>query len=468
MRPAPASVASVAAAVLMTACVAERAGYDDVRALTAERLGSAARWHAAEQGKGDDVASRAVLDQPLDADAAARLALANSASLQASFERLGVARAEFVRALRLPNPHVGGAIRYGEERPDVEVEAMINVTELLFVPLRNGAGRAGLDAAALEVSGDAVNVAHDARAAFYEYQLAERRLELSRTTLGTLWAASEMATRMEQAGNVTELEAMSERAAYEEERLAHARAEANLLAQREAVNRVLGLFGPAGARWTARPELPEPEPVGALVENVESRAVAASLDLAATKKRYERAARRANVARTEGWVPELHAGVSAERAEQGWGIGPAAEVELPLFYQGQGETDAALAELSQERQRLTHTAVQIRAEARGLAARLQAAAEGERFYANTVLPLKQRIVEETQLQYNAMQVSVFQLLMAKRDEIAAARRHLDLFGEYWALRNELERLLAGKLGPGVSPAASAGGAIALPRASGGH
>jgi outer membrane protein TolC len=214
--------------------------------------------------------------------------------------------------------------------------------------------------------------------------------------------------------------------------------------------------------------LPEPVSVAALVKDVESRAVAASLELAAGKRRLEHAAGRARVARVEGWVPELRAGVSAERAEEGWGVGPAVEVEVPLFYQGQGETDGALAELRRERQLSSHTAIVVRARARALASRLLTAERGVHLYQQTVLPLRKRIVTESLLQYNAMQIGVFQLLAAKRDAIEAERMRLELLGEYWSVRNELERLLSGKLGPDVGSAARVSSSLPPRGGAGGH
>src|SRR5688572_32331791 len=51
---------------------------------------------------------------------------------------------------------------------------------------------------------------------------------------------------------------------------------------------------------------------------------------------FRSADQRAGVARAQGFLPELKAGVSAERAEE-WSVGPAVEIEVPLFYQGQGD-----------------------------------------------------------------------------------------------------------------------------------
>jgi cobalt-zinc-cadmium efflux system outer membrane protein len=63
----------------------------------------------------------------------------------------------------------------------------------------------------------------------------------------------------------------------------------------------------------------------------------------------------------------------------------------------------------------------------------------------TVLPLRHRVVEESQLQYNAMQISLFDLLRAKQDEVNAARQSVEAQRDYWVTRAELEKAVGGPL-----------------------
>jgi cobalt-zinc-cadmium efflux system outer membrane protein len=64
---------------------------------------------------------------------------------------------------------------------------------------------------------------------------------------------------------------------------------------------------------------------------------------------------------------------------------------------------------------------------------------------NAVLPLRHRIVEQTQLEYNAMQVGVFPLLQAKQAEIDAGREYVEALQQYWLQHVELERAAGGRL-----------------------
>jgi len=328
---------------------------------------------------------------------------------------------------------------------------------------------AAFDASKLDVATRVVDLAFDARAAFFDHQAAKQQLDLRRTVLEALRASVDMAERLHEAGNITDLSLANERSFYEEARILYTRAEALLSAEREKLNALMGLWGPSAAGWAAAATLPDPAPVGPLVADVERRAVEKSLDLELSRRRFEAAARRANLSRLEGWVPELRAGVSAEHHDGEWGVGPLAEIEVPLFYQGQGETAVALSEARRERKLFADTAVRLRARVRAVASQLSAAADGVQYYRATLLPLREQILDQTQLEYNAMSVGAFQLLQAKRDQVAAAQGYVNLLHDYWTQRNELERLLAGRLSVGAGamegPAPSAASARGEP---GGH
>jgi cobalt-zinc-cadmium efflux system outer membrane protein len=77
--------------------------------------------------------------------------------------------------------------------------------------------------------------------------------------------------------------------------------------------------------------------------------------------------------------------------------------------------------------------------------RLQGAEDRVRYSRDIVLPLRERIVRETQLQYNAMQVGVFDLLRAREQQIQAAISYVDMLLDYWLVRTDLEQLMSGRI-----------------------
>ena len=404
-----------------------------------------------------------LLARPLTAESAAEVALLNNHGVRAEVEELGIAEGRLAQSRRLPNPTVEGAMRFeGEGRPELEVGAMIDLTDLLLLASRSGAARAEVDAAKLSAIGSILDLSYDTRRAFYAYQAAAELLELRRTVLRSFDASADLASRLREAGNVTELDLASQRSLFEEARFELQEAEVGFTAARERLNALMGLWG-KGTNWQAASRLPDVPAAELELEKLESAAVDRSLDLAIAKSRFAGAAKRANLARAQGFLPELKAGVSAERQEE-WSVGPAIEVEVPLFYQGQGEVAVAKAQMRQQQEVYTDVAVTLRASARNAASRLAAKREAVLYYRKALLPLKQKIVEQTQLEYNAMLVGLFQLLQAKRDQVRSAAAYVDQHREYWIARTNAEQLLAGRRHPeeltrNITPGAgTAGGA----------
>ncbi len=400
------------------------------------------RWSDGAEASAQSDAKR-LLEKPLSADSAARVALLRNRGAKAAAQTLGIAQAELAAVKRLPNPEVHGSVRFRRGAdPELDVAALLNVSSLLFALSRTSAAEAEVAAAKLEAVGTLVDLSYDARRAFVEYQAALELLELRRTVLAAFEASALAAERMRAAGNVTELDVASEQALREEARLALEQATAGVESARQALNGAMGI-NEQGVSWRAAPRLPELPPAELALDQLETESLKASLDVQAAKQRYTAAAKQAGIANVTGWLPELKAGASAERDEH-WGVGPAVQVTLPLFYQGQGEVGVARARMKREEYLYADASVQVRNTARALRTELATARRGVRHQREVVLPLRERVVQQTQLEYNAMQVGVFQLLSAKRDQLSAAEQYLELRRHYWLSRLNAEQLLAGR------------------------
>ena len=89
--------------------------------------------------------------------------------------------------------------------------------------------------------------------------------------------------------------------------------------------------------------------------------------------------------------------------------------------------------------------MRLRAAVRAARARLESTEARTKQYKEVLLPLRERVVRETVLQYNAMQVGVFQVLQALRDQLDAGRAYVGTLHEYWRARAAMDQLLAGRL-----------------------
>jgi cobalt-zinc-cadmium efflux system outer membrane protein len=438
---------------LALSCVAETAGYGDVQRLTSSRLRTQARWNEVDGSPAKEV--HALLAKPMTAALAGQIAVLNSPRLQAEFERLGIARAAWVSALRLPNPSVSGALVYGiDPKPEVDLDASLNLTSLIQLGSRDGIANAELQATVQDVANMVLDIAFEAKRAFVEYQIASAELSLRETITHSWLASAGMAKELFELGNVTELRSANEQAFFEEVRVQQARGSARVNVAREQVNAALGLWGPSGAQWTmADGTLPAPIGEGdveELVRDLEVSAVRESFGVKAARLRFEASAKRANLATFSGWFPQVHAGVRVARQQpEGgpakWGAGPMVEVGVPLFYQGQGESAQAAAEMRRHAALIDDLAIRTRSASRAATSRLKTAAQMARHYKERILPLRGQVVEQTQLQYNAMSIGVFELLQAKNMEIAAHLAYLDIVKDYSLVRLDAEQLRAGGL-----------------------
>jgi len=121
------------------------------------------------------------------------------------------------------------------------------------------------------------------------------------------------------------------------------------------------------------------------------------------------------------------------------------EFPFPLFDQGQARVARAAAELRRAQQEYYALAVRIRSTARAVRDRLEGARDRALYYRDILLPLHERIVNETQLHYNAMQLGPMQLLRAREQQIATGVAYVETLRDYWLARADFEQVVSGRL-----------------------
>jgi outer membrane protein TolC len=343
----------------------------------------------------------------------------------------------------LPNPLLEAELQ-PERQTSVELRVEWNIAGLLLAPLRSEAASADLDRARLEVAGAVIDLGYRVRVGFYDLQMAAEILRITQRALEALGAAREAAHALQEAGNMRALDVAARDAAYEEERVRVAEAELELVLAREHMQRLLGLHGEE-TTWTLAGTLPNAPSEEADVEGIERRAIEASLELRALRAQMLGAARRAGLARVEGMLPEVLVDVHmlVGGASEDTQIGGGFAVRLPVFDRGDAEVAAYEHTLDAAFERYVGMAIDVRSQARETRARVLSAGSRVRQYEQVILPARRHVLDETLLQYNAMQVSIFSLLSALRErqmrEVDAVRTRR----EYACALAGMEALLAG-------------------------
>jgi cobalt-zinc-cadmium efflux system outer membrane protein len=424
------------------------AAFLDVERLVGARTPRTIHWNQgtpADREVEERIAT--LLQSELTPEAAVQIALFNNRSLQATFARLGIAQADLVQAGLLPNPVVHFAWRFAASGPGPSAEAnlLLDFIQALQIPLRKRVAEAALEAAKLEVAEAVIDLAADVKVAYYGLQGAEQMLDLRETITRATEYSADVAVRQREAGAIRRLDLANERALYEQAKLDLARAEVEVLEAREHLNMLLGLWGPQ-TRWTMPRRLPELPREELPPRGLESLAVSQRLDLAAARQEAERLVQTLGLRRAEALVPTGITGPEAEKEPEGeWTVGPAIELPIPIFDQGQARVGGAAAEVRERLERYRALAVDVRAQVRKAWTRMESARLRAAHYPKVLLPLRREILEETQREYNAMLAGVYQLLQAKRDEIEAGRGYVETLTEYWVARAELERAVGGDL-----------------------
>jgi cobalt-zinc-cadmium efflux system outer membrane protein len=434
---------------LLSGCATfdQRAGFPEVSAAVEARSGKQVAWNLGTELDAQ-VAQyvRTLLQHTLTADAAIQVALLNNRQLQALYAELGVAQAGLVQAGLLRNPVFDGAVRFllSGGQPELEFSTALDFLDVFYIPLRKRVAAARFEEAKLQVTGGVLDFAATVRAAFYRHQANEQLLELEQAIVQGLAVSFDVAQRLHAAGNITDLDLARERILLEATKLQLRAVEVAVRQSREQLNALLGLWGQDTA-WHTDSRLPEITAQPTPFAELERQALQQSLDLASARQRIIVAGEQLGATRVTALMPDASLGGHGEREEGEWDVGVSFGFPIPLFDQGQARLGRAVTELRRAQQEYYALGVQIRATVRAVGDRLQAAQDRALYYRDIMLPLVERIVNETQLQYNAMQLGVFELLRARERQIQAAVAYIETLLDYWLARTDLDHILNGRL-----------------------
>lgn len=430
----------------VSACVPSRtAVFGPVDREIEKRLGIGATWHEDADPR-VPAAVTALLAKPLDRDTAIRIALATNRRLQAQYDQLGIAASEIASATVLPPLEVDLETKIALDGPgdEIELDVIQDVLELIQLPQRRGVARADLDAARARAVAATVELVARVEGSYLDLVAAQQDLALRQTAFDAASASAEIADRQFAAGNIAEVSVIRERDQRDLARIELGRAQVEVETRREALNEVLGLSGEA-TRWTVGQRLAELPTDAPKLDELERDAIAASLDIAAIRAEAEAAAGRVGIARVRAWLPKLGVGVSADHKDGEWDAGPAISIGLPLFNQQQGPRAKANAELRRARNTAIATAVELRARARAVRQRALGAYAEAKHLRDVVLPRRQRLVDETLKQYNAMNASTFELLSARRELVEAGRLYIEALRRFWRAAADARALARGAM-----------------------
>jgi cobalt-zinc-cadmium efflux system outer membrane protein len=437
--------------VLMGACASSSIGSDVSRVRTLSKVEALPHVDRDSVELVSDKDVHGLLEKPLTEAMAVRIALLNNRDLRADLRELGISRGRLMQAGLLANPKFEVEL-LPERESNYELRVEYDVSSLILAPLSARAAGAELEAHRYQVAGKVVELGYEARSAFYALAAAEQRLQYAQRTLDALTVGRDAALALLAAGNVPALEASRQIVAYENARIEVAKIELSVADEREHVQRLLGLYGP-DTEWHIAQGFADIPAELSLPDKLESKALAASLDLKAIERRLDAAGRRTGIARATALIPDvdvdfhaLHADSDSRSQNQDrWRYGGGVSVGVPLFNRQQGEKRIAEAEFDVMLERQQALAIELRSHAREARNHVLSAHARVRAYETTLVPAQRNVMEQTLLMYNAMQLGVFELLAARRAELEIELSYVDAKAAYWLATAQLDALLAGKI-----------------------
>ncbi len=451
---------AAAASLLLGACAT--VSTDRVQQDIAQQVAERAAQPAWATGTPEDAAVQArvqtLLADGLERDEAIAVALVNNRELRAQLARAGIARADLVQAGLLENPSFGFSLLDGDGGVEREYTVFQDFLGVFTLAARRNLARHELERTRLEVAQHALTLIAEVKRSYYALVADRQAIELYTQVIDATEAAAELASRQYRAGNLSLREQALQQSFHAQSALDAARAEARFGVDRERLNRLLGLWGD-DTGWTLPdrlPAVPATLPDAAVLER---QAVSSRLDLAAERKGVETVNLALDYTRQTRWLSALGIGFTVKRDMDGsYARGPELVLGLPLFDRGQGRIARLESEVKQAEAHYAQRAIEVRAEVREAAVRARVAHGAVEHYRSAVLPLADRVVDETLKFYNGMLVGVYELLTAKQSQVNAARDYIAAWRDFWIAWADLEHAVGGDLPlpeqPDSEPAAS--------------
>jgi outer membrane protein TolC len=441
---------AIASAALLSACqsLSPDGGMSTVAMVAAGGLNkNVIRISSAEDASIAQSRVSRLLHAPLSADAAVQIALLNNTGLQAAYNRLGIAEAVAVQSSRPPLPIFSFDDVSTSIELDIERKVVASILSLATWPTRSKIAGARIEQAELRAAEETLRLAADTRKAYIR-AVAAREILAALTAAKTSADASAMLT-----GKLTETGAVNT--------LNHARAQVfateldaqvmtasqQAAAAQEQLTRLMGLWGSevTNALPSALPPLRGKSPSLAAVQQ---EAMDRRIDLAVGRLEADALARSYGLTRSTRFINVLDASaISKTQKDRGApgadGGGFDIEFEVPIYDFGRAKTREAEQRYLEALNTLAAMAVNARSEAREAYGAYTSTRAIAIKFEREVLPLRKTISEQTELQYNAMQVDAFMLLQAARESDAAKIASIEAKRNFWLAATNLSAAVLG-------------------------
>ncbi|WP_186435186.1 TolC family protein [Rheinheimera sediminis] len=432
----------LAAAVLLSAC-AGTSGFntvDLVQQQAAEQQVQLPQTDPALRSEAEQEIDR-LLAEPLTQQSISRIAVLNNPDFLAALSSLAIGKAQLTQAGLLPNPGFRLTRSRSEEGYNTELDFSLNLFNLIFLNKNKAIAQQQAQQQQQQVSLQLMDLLIKSRIAFIEAVVAQQRFSYLQTVQEAIDASAELANRMYQVGNYSELQQARQLKFAAEIRLQLAKTQQQQQQSREQLYLLLGLSASETALQLPAflPAIPATLP---LQHNLEQQALAQRLDLQQAKAKLAQLELQLEVEKNSRFVRGLSAEIAGSvqhSAERELALG----VELPLFDSGAARTSKAEAEYLQARWQTKALEQKASFEVRQAYALQQSSYQIARHYQEQLVPLAQKINQQNMLRYNGMLIGVFELIADTQAQVETVTGQMTAQRDFYLSELRLQQALWG-------------------------
>jgi outer membrane protein TolC len=390
-----------------------------------------------------------LLSEPLSEDTAVQIALLNNRGLQAAYNDLGISEAEYVQTSLPPNPALSVGRTFGTGFVEIGFQLVGNLLAFATLPRRTEIAKREFEEARYRAVATTLSLTVDVRRAYVRAVAAQQRLALLEQSRQTADASARLMKQLGETGAANKLDQARVSAFYADLSAQVAQARLSVSGTREALNRILGLWG-SDLAYKLPARLPALPAAADMLADVEVEAMRRRVDLIILRYEIVTLAKSVGFVNATRYLSFLELGLGyrneletndagEQTSKNRYGFDLA--IVIPIFDTGEARGTGARETYMRAVNRLTERSVNARSEARVAYTTYRATYDIARYYQTRILPLRRQISAEVLLRYNGMLVDVFELLIEERERISANVASVDALRDYHLAIADLQAAL---------------------------
>lgn len=361
------------------------------------------------------------LDDGLSRDEAVAIALWNNAQFQADLEALGFTHADLIEAHMLPNPVFSLLFPVGPKLLEADLAMPIEV--LWQRPRRIAVAEIDAQALSENLIEHGLGLVRDVQTTYADLWLAQEQAHLAEEDAQLRSRMADLVRGRLEAGDISELAASAAYVDSLQAADAARRFSNEAIVARQQLIALLGLISNDTGFDIMSSDITTRSAIS--VDELLKTALAARPDLRAAELKIEAAGKRV------GWeqskIYNLIAVIDAkDEGEDSLTVGPALEVEIPVFNQNKGGIARARAELEQATRQYEAVRQNIILQVRQAYTQYVSAHEEFELWNNHIVPSLEESLEQTEKSLAVGEVCYLSVLEAKQKSVEARMRWTEL------------------------------------------